>query len=1814
MDTLFKNLNSFKLLCIFLSFYLFHTQLTNSSEPQIIYKFFCNSSYSPYSPNVLNDSSFEFSSYNDLIQSIGDIFGQLSNNCSIQNHDEIIFQIIFNQELNVLENGDGVNSISNSLNCFDSVNLEIVGEIFQYPTLILADNFDLSNFNHTLVKNLQITLIRSAYWDYLFLTWTFNGNLTFYNVKITTSEQYYFDDNGDFTLNLTNVSDSGFCHIFNIVIGASVVKFDQIFVEVVIVTDYFSSHSNLIEIDSVSSLNITNIQVENSLFQQLESLFLFSLTNSENIACILQNFSILNTDISGYKLVTNNYFYGLLTFEESTSTLFCSITFDNLSLVSLNLDNSYLFLFQFPSIDPTYYQLTFININITNSNFLQSNFLDIQTNFSLVVKNVKVAKSYFANSSIIYVNSQTEFDQMYLISNFFDFSFSISSEVFLILIDLYNQILNNCSVILENNSIITTSQSVTFLKLDETQGNVSFQNLNFTFIFTSNLTIFNFSNQITNLTFINANFQDLTQSFNKCFLILNQTNLLGFYVESSNFLGFVYDNPLLFIQNLNPMKVFLSSVNFYTTIVKSAQNSALLFINDSNSSYDVVISFCTFSDSIFDNELGVGSLVFMNSILSTLSLNSSNFNNISFFGNYKSMFSLDIEKLIISNCSFSNFYSKIDGIFSRCSVFDLQISNFFANYSTFQNLNSTEGTIFYINAWNRSQMNIDIENCSFKGIYAINGAVFYFNKSQTNSVTSFMTSCIFNLSFAAQSGGVFYLQYIARFDVIDSIFINCYAGQGGLLYSLSSYFNVSNSAVTCAEMNENLLENVVFLNLGPLVFAESSSKVYFNTCSIFNVLPTLSDVNLFKLMISELDFWNGSIINNDFINGSITLIYSTARFGSSIFESNREFISNTTNSLGPYQSFIYLIWSIISFSSCTVSRTSCLQCLVGGAFLTSEYGFINLVQSVFQYNIGYTGSVLHLTENAKFLEFDESSVTNCIFQHNSAIADGGSLYIMETSLQLFNNTFLNNTSINGKGGALYFYGLPNLNPEPYVFYCNFTQNKAVVGGAIYYQINYLYLNQSSNYFSQNNASAGFGINIFSNPRSLKFSAIQSIKNYTFVKKNTTVLNFRSGGVLTNLLVSLLSEENETILNCDILPAPILTIEFPDNSQKYIINLDNSGYFNISSFSIESAPKTILALQFSSDSINFPVELESNTYQYSLNLSIHFRECNKVGELYYKTTDQSCFQCLVPTYSYNPNNLVCKQCPEGGDCSKVGVFRIEPRYWRNSLYDEAPNILYCLNNPNNCVGGGGFGNDLCFLGHIGPRCESCDALGIKWGKSYSRNNGFSCVDCSKTNFSWLFAFFGVVFYCLFIILTLKVSLDNYALIKEGNSKRINLDAQNKENLHSYILKILISYFQIIAVINDFSLFSSSAFNEVYLAVSSPITSSLYSFDCIIASFFSKSKLPLIYYRLILSWIIPIICAFFVSLAVFLFKRKWKFNIKRKFLPTIFLFTFIYFQKELVKQSIDSLACIKIGVNSYIKADVFYQCDQNYSFYSKIFGIPSLLVFGLLIPIIIFLKIYKNKPRHSELSFQAKYGYIYSEYRIYYWEFIKMGEKILIVVIQEYYDSDNRIKGMLAFICIFIYFFILIKVQPYEKAKINFLEEICSITCMFSIFLCLLIIDDEINYITVICYVALIGINAIFLCYTVSLFWKSFKEKGKQTILIIIKYIFGKKQKQKYEETQKNENLHDKINTVPQIPNQVEIFKNLEPLEKMNIELNYLNNKNEKMDIVPQNGPNKVDILEALDHLEEISSEKNNIEFKNLNVGQISQENNKLSMIE
>lgn len=60
-----------------------------------------------------------------------------------------------------------------------------------------------------------------------------------------------------------------------------------------------------------------------------------------------------------------------------------------------------------------------------------------------------------------------------------------------------------------------------------------------------------------------------------------------------------------------------------------------------------------------------------------------------------------------------------------------------------------------------------------------------------------------------------------------------------------------------------------------------------------------------------------------------------------------------------------------------------------------------------------------------------------------------------------------------------------------------------------------------------------------------------------------------------------------------------------------------------------------------------------------------------------------------------------------------------------------------------------------------------------------------------------------------------------------------------------------------------------------------------------------------------------------------------------------------------------------------------------------------------------------------------GFIYLEYRkdTYYWEMIKIFEKMLIIFVLNMYDSEIKLKGILCFIIIFGYGLISLKYRPY-----------------------------------------------------------------------------------------------------------------------------------------------------------------------------------------
>jgi hypothetical protein len=88
------------------------------------------------------------------------------------------------------------------------------------------------------------------------------------------------------------------------------------------------------------------------------------------------------------------------------------------------------------------------------------------------------------------------------------------------------------------------------------------------------------------------------------------------------------------------------------------------------------------------------------------------------------------------------------------------------------------------------------------------------------------------------------------------------------------------------------------------------------------------------------------------------------------------------------------------------------------------------------------------------------------------------------------------------------------------------------------------------------------------------------------------------------------------------------------------------------------------------------------------------------------------------------------------CSE-NVLILLPGFWRkNNLSDEITPCAYI----KDCVGGSQ--NNLCFKGHSGALCNSCDSPGYVWGKSYTRASENNCIACDT--FGFIAARFILVF--------------------------------------------------------------------------------------------------------------------------------------------------------------------------------------------------------------------------------------------------------------------------------------------------------------------------------------------------------------------------------------------------------------------------------------------------------------------------------------
>ncbi|CAD8168810.1 unnamed protein product [Paramecium pentaurelia] len=758
------------------------------------------------------------------------------------------------------------------------------------------------------------------------------------------------------------------------------------------------------------------------------------------------------------------------------------------------------------------------------------------------------------------------------------------------------------------------------------------------------------------------------------------------------------------------------------------------------------------------------------------------------------------------------------------------------------------------------------------------------------------------------------------------------------------------------------------------------------------------------------------------------------------------------------------------------------------------------------------------------------------FKNNSGTY-GGAAYISSITMIINSCQFIRN---NGRetGGAIYFdYREKSL----FLIYdTQFLNNQAKVGGAIFIEnyaipdkdkTNIIYSNNKASLFSDNIAGFPVKLTLQFGSKLLNTKKIESNKNqvieqieinkYYIGQKKQDFLMFPSGQVINEfkifneqtqdyiplnitLRIIPLDKENSQIkaldgTKCTLKGRQIINQkegEFYENftSMKEIVFNKTSQDYNLDSMIINFDPdyssQDYLQLEIMCDSVKIPIFDDKPPYllknyftNYKLRVNLQTFPCQR-GE--YKTQQGTCKLCDPNAYQYNVR--AGEQCKIKDQIKMENVssarIMLRPHYWRP--YESSENIEYCLNMPENCLGGWNPGNELCSEAHVGALCEQCDIYNIRGQGSFSVSTIYKCGSCANIGDNATKIVLISIWTMISIFLSVKGTIETINKVITQQKRLILKIAipDPRAGQGNVLIKVLTNYFQIIGVISTFQLQMPNGLQLSVKSVGNPIQTMSLSLDCFLVDI---TTINIIYFRMIWALIIPLIyiLIFIIFYVLAVSIKLTKLN-KSAFTTTaIYLFT--YLQPNLLGGFISLLSFRQISNYYWIQGNVAYRYDTDDHFHwISTFILPATLTLALIIPAYMFISLYLQRHNLEDEITRKNWGYLYNEYsrNAYFWEIIKILQKGFIIIFLTFYEDLIIIKGALVFIIIFIYQLLTKKYRPYLFIQLNIIDEFSTLICGTSIVLSITIYQADLSNnqeIILPFYIFLISLNSIFVTY-------------------------------------------------------------------------------------------------------------------------------------
>ena len=128
----------------------------------------------------------------------------------------------------------------------------------------------------------------------------------------------------------------------------------------------------------------------------------------------------------------------------------------------------------------------------------------------------------------------------------------------------------------------------------------------------------------------------------------------------------------------------------------------------------------------------------------------------------------------------------------------------------------------------------------------------------------------------------------------------------------------------------------------------------------------------------------------------------------------------------------------------------------------------------------------------------------------------------------------------------------------------------------------------------------------------------------------------------------------------------------------------------------------------------------------------------------------------------------------------------------------------------------------------------------------------------------------------------------------------------------------------------------------------------------------------------------------------------------------IFTFLFFMPTTLRKIMKVLTCVTVGDKNYIKDSLVLECyTYDYFLYNFCISLPAVLYWTLFTPLFFLYQLISRRKKLRTLKMQIKYGYLYNEYKLFYWEFVKIYQKIFLIMVVEIFDSESDINIQIFF---------------------------------------------------------------------------------------------------------------------------------------------------------------------------------------------------------